>query len=75
MKLGLSNRVWAWFLNRGGLLKRAKVCYDCFWDMTKWSKTGGHLIQVVTRTGFTVEYAATIMNGYYWFIRVKVQFP
>ena len=43
-----------WSLYGGGLLKGAKI-YDCCWGMTKWSlKTGGLLVQVVTRTGFTV---------------------
>ena len=30
--------------------------YDCYWDTTKWYfKTGSLLIQVITRTGFTVK--------------------
>ena len=47
-------------VSRGGLLKGAKiyVCYDCYWDMTKWSL----IIQVVTRTGFTVERFTTMQR-------------
>ena len=58
--LYLGHFMWPkkWSLCGGGLLKGAKiyVCYDCCWDMTKWSlKTSGLLIQVVTRIGFTVQ--------------------